>query len=139
MEDRIQLPLEEIKLAFAASCVEGAARKLGVPYIEVLNSISFQEIEERYQKEKDTWRKLDMDRINDPTYQPYMQWLLISHQIGGIAYDLSQRLDISPSRALDLFYRSKTCAQLHDKKTGLYLMSNGYVADDFILEMQGRK
>lgn len=35
MEDRIQLPLEEIKLAFAASCVEGTARKLGVPYIEV--------------------------------------------------------------------------------------------------------
>lgn len=138
MEDRIQLPLEEIKLAFAASCVEGAARKLGVPYIEVLNSISFLEIEERYQKEKDTWRELDMDRINDPTYQPYMKWLLISHQIGGIAYDLSQRLDISPSRALDLFYRSKTCAQLHDKKTGLYLMSNGYIADDFILEMQGR-
>lgn len=29
----MQLPLEEIKLAFAASCVEGAARKLGVPYI----------------------------------------------------------------------------------------------------------
>lgn len=34
--------------------------------------------------------------------------------------------------------RSKTCKQLHDKRTGLYLMSNGYVADDFILEMQGR-
>ena len=33
--NRIQLPLEEIKLAFAASCVEGAARKLGVPYIEI--------------------------------------------------------------------------------------------------------
>ncbi len=29
----IQLPLEEIKLAFAARCVEGAARKLGMPYI----------------------------------------------------------------------------------------------------------
>lgn len=26
--NRIQLPLEEIKLAFAASCVEGTARKL---------------------------------------------------------------------------------------------------------------
>ena len=37
LEDRIQLPLEEIKLAFAASCVEGAAWKLGVPYIEVYN------------------------------------------------------------------------------------------------------
>ena len=32
-------PLEEIKLAFAASCVEGAARKLGVPYIEVYEQI----------------------------------------------------------------------------------------------------
>lgn len=39
MEDRIQLPLEEIKLAFAASCVEGTARKLGVPYIEVYEQI----------------------------------------------------------------------------------------------------
>lgn len=37
--NRIQLPLEEIKLAFAASCVEGAARKLGVPYIEVYEQI----------------------------------------------------------------------------------------------------
>lgn len=33
----IQPPLEEVKLAFAAQCVEGAARKLGVPYIEVYN------------------------------------------------------------------------------------------------------
>jgi len=31
----IQVPLEEVKLAFAARCVEGTARKLGVPYIEV--------------------------------------------------------------------------------------------------------
>lgn len=62
-----------------------------------------------------------------------MQDLAMSLTIGGIAYALSQRLDISLSRTLDLFYRSKTCAQLHDKKTGLYLMSNGYVADDFIL------
>jgi len=49
---------------------------------------------------------------------------------------LSQRLEISPALALDLFYRSKTCAQLHDKRTGLYLMSNGYIADDFIYEKQ---
>lgn len=31
----IKLPQEEIKLAFAASCVEGTARRLGVPYREV--------------------------------------------------------------------------------------------------------
>lgn len=72
------------------------------------------------------------------TKTPDIQSMILSYQIGGITYELSQRLDISPSRALDLFYRSKTCKQLHDKRTGLYLMSNGYVADDFILEMQGR-
>lgn len=71
------------------------------------------------------------------TKTPDIQSMILSYQIGGIAYELSQRLDISPSRALDLFYRSKTCKQLHDKRTGLYLMSNGYVADDFILEILG--
>ena len=70
------------------------------------------------------------------TKTPDMQDLAMSLTIGGIAYELSQRLDISPALALDLFYRSKTCAQLHDKRTGLYLMSNAYVADDFIMEQQ---
>lgn len=65
-----------------------------------------------------------------------IQDMILSYQIGGIAYELSQRLNISPALALDLFYRSKTCAQLHDKRTGLYLMSNSYIADDFIYEMQ---
>ena len=65
-----------------------------------------------------------------------IQNMILSYQIGGIAYELSQRLGISPAQALDLFYRSKTCAQLHDKRTGLYLMSNAYVADDFIMEQQ---
>ena len=48
MEDRIQLPLEEIKLAFAASCVEGAARKLGVPYIEVYERMKRVELIDKY-------------------------------------------------------------------------------------------
>ena len=33
--NRIQLPLEEIKLAFAASCVAGTERKLEESYIEI--------------------------------------------------------------------------------------------------------
>ena len=65
-----------------------------------------------------------------------IQDMILSYQIAGIAYDLAQRLGISPAQALDLFYRSKTCSQLHDKRTGLYLMSNGYIADDFIYEKQ---
>ncbi len=70
------------------------------------------------------------------TKTPEIQEMIMSYQIGGIAYELSKRLDISPTQALDLFYRSKTCALLHDKNTGLYLMSNGYVADDVIQELQ---
>ncbi len=70
------------------------------------------------------------------TKTPEIQEMILSYQIAGVAYDLAQRLSISTAQALDLFYRSKTCAQLHDKSTGLYLMSNGYIADDFINEMQ---
>ena len=58
-------------------------------------------------------------QINTKT--PEIQEMILSYQIGGVAYELSQRLEISPALALDLFYRSKTCAQLHDKRTGLYL------------------
>lgn len=48
MGERMQLPLEEIKLAFAASCVEGAARKLGVPYKEVYERMKKVELIDNY-------------------------------------------------------------------------------------------
>lgn len=48
MGERMQLPLEEIKLAFAASCVEGAARKLGIPYIEVYERMKKVELIDNY-------------------------------------------------------------------------------------------
>ena len=73
-------------------------------------------------------------QINTKT--PEIQEMILSYQIGGVTYELAQRLNIPLAQALDMFYRSKTCAQLHDKRTGLYLMSNGYIADDFIMEMQ---
>ena len=40
LEKLIRLPLVELKLAFAASCVEGLARKMGKPYIEVYERMS---------------------------------------------------------------------------------------------------
>ena len=36
--------------------------------------------------------------------------------------------------ALQLFYESNTCRQLHDRSTGLYLFSAGYIAEDYIRE-----
>lgn len=40
LEKQIRLPLDELKLAFAASCVEGIARKTGKPYYEVYERMS---------------------------------------------------------------------------------------------------
>lgn len=65
-----------------------------------------------------------------------IQDMILSNQIGGVAYELSKRLNVSPARALDLFYRSKTCADLHNRETGLYLYGNLYIADEFMLECQ---
>ena len=51
--------------------------------------------------------------------------------------ELSRRLQIEPLRALKLFYESKTCADLHDKATGLYLYGDLYIADEFMREKEG--
>lgn len=69
-------------MAFVATCIESAARLLGVDYREVY---------------------------------------------------------ISPVKALKLFYRSQTCADLHNKATGLYLFGDLYIAEEFVREMEGRQ
>ncbi len=64
--------------------------------------------------------------------------LLMWNKIGRIVTLLSERLNISSERALDVFYTSRTNERLHDEKTGLYLMSDLYIVDELILELQGR-
>ncbi|MBQ5750070.1 MAG: DUF3791 domain-containing protein, partial [Bacteroidaceae bacterium] len=56
-----------------------------------------------------------------------------------IAVILAERLGIKSQEALKLFYKSHTCANLHDKSTGLYLYGDMYIADDFMREMQERQ
>ena len=73
---------------------------------------------------------------DDPVKTPIVQEILMSNRIGAIAMLLSKRLDIEPLRALKLFYESQTCADLHDKSTGLYLYGNPYVADEFMREKE---
>lgn len=64
--------------------------------------------------------------------------LLMWNKIGRIVTLLAMRLDISSEQALDIFYTSRTNERLHDEKTGLYLMSNRYLVDEVILELQGK-
>ena len=56
-------------------------------------------------------------------------------KIGRVCTLLAKRLDISPERAFDIFQNSKTCDLLHDERSLLYLMSNGYIVDDIIAEI----
>lgn len=81
---------------------------------------------------------LEQNLQNDPVKSPEIQEIILSYRIGIIAAELSKRLNIAPVRALQLFYESRTCADLHDKDTGLYLYGNLYIADEFMIEYQNR-
>lgn len=57
---------------------------------------------------------LEQNQQNDPVNSPEIQEIILSNRIGQIAAELAKRLNIAPERALELFYTSKTCANLHD-------------------------
>lgn len=63
--------------------------------------------------------------------------LLLWNKIGRIVTLLAERLEISSECALDLFYTSKSCEQLHDPTTLLYTFSDLYIVDDVVREIQG--
>ena len=79
---------------------------------------------------------MEENQQNDPVESPEIQEMILSNRMGQISAELAKRLNISPARALEMFYASKTCADLHDKSTGLYLHGNLYVADEFMREKE---
>jgi hypothetical protein len=81
---------------------------------------------------------MEQKNYNKPTQSPVIQEIIMSNRIGAIAVILAKRLNIEDIQALKLFYESQTCAQLHDKSTGLYLYGDHYLADEFIREMENR-
>ena len=79
---------------------------------------------------------MEQKQFEDPVKSPVIQEIIISNRIGAISMELSKRLNIEPVKAMHLFYESQTCADLHDKSTGLYLYGDLYVADEFMREME---
>ena len=77
---------------------------------------------------------MEQRQSDDPVKSPVIQEIIISNRIGAISVELAKRLNIAPEQALQLFYESQTCADLHDKSTGLYLYGDLYVADEFMRE-----
>lgn len=79
---------------------------------------------------------MEQKQFEDPVKSPVIQEIIMSNRIGAISMELSKRLNIEPVKALQLFYESQTCADLHDRSTGLYLYGDLYVADEFMREME---
>ena len=75
----------------------------------------------------------------DPADSPIVQDIIMGHIIGITANLLTERLQIVKETALDLIYTSEACTHLHEKKTGLYLQSPAYFADEIILELQAKQ
>lgn len=81
-----------------------------------------------------------MEQCNlDPAKSPVIQEIILSNRIGSISGEIAKQLNIEPLKALELFYASKTCEDLHNKDTGLYLYSDLYVVDEFLLEQNGEE
>lgn len=68
-----------------------------------------------------------------------LQDSLLWTKIGRIIARLSERLNVSPEQAFDIFYNSDTCNRLHQPESGLYLYGDLYVVDEVVRELQAKQ
>lgn len=64
-----------------------------------------------------------------------MKDYILYRKITRIVIQLAEELQITPKRALLLFYGTTTAAQLQDAKYGLQLMSDTYLVNDIKAEL----
>ncbi len=81
----------------------------------------------------------EQKNYSDNEESPVVQDIIMSGRIGIISATIAERMNIDPVTALELFYESETCRQLHNPDTGLYLFSDQYIADEFLIECQNKK
>lgn len=67
-------------------------------------------------------------------YNKSLKDILRWGRIGAIACHIADKLSITPLQALKDFYRSVTCEKFHDNGTGLYLYSDLYIVDSYLIE-----
>ena len=107
-------------LAFVAAYIEATSHTLNMSKSNAI----------QYFKEK----SLIIENEANIQDNPIVKEIIMSNRIGSISDEIAKRLDIEPLKALELFYASKTCEDLHNKKTGLNLYSDLYVVDEFLFE-----
>ncbi len=82
--------------------------------------------------------EIDWSDSNLDTKTPEIQNILMSGRIGIISARIAELLGVDPVRALEMFYESETCRQLHNPEAGLYLFGDQYIADEFLLEINNK-
>lgn len=65
--------------------------------------------------------------------------ILLWNKMARIVMDISERLNITPERALTVFYESNTCRLLRNPDTGLYLYGDLYIVEEVIRELQDKQ
>ncbi|MCD8181828.1 MAG: DUF3791 domain-containing protein [Bacteroides sp.] len=65
--------------------------------------------------------------------------IILWQRIGYIVVRFSERLNVSPEQAFDIFYESDTCERLHNPDTGLYLYGDLYIVDEVMRELQDKQ
>lgn len=68
-----------------------------------------------------------------------MKEQVLWRKISRIVMMLADRLDISPERALGIFYSTHTCTMLHDNRYGLHLMGDLYILNNILQELQEKQ
>lgn len=64
--------------------------------------------------------------------------LLMWNKIGRVITRLAETLDIDIPRAMDIFYRSQVCKDLHNPDTELYTRGDIYILNDLLSELRQR-
>lgn len=67
---------------------------------------------------------------------PLINETLLQMKYARVITQLSERLGINPQRALDIFYNSSIYGYLSQKMYHLHNMSDAYLVDEIILELQ---
>lgn len=70
---------------------------------------------------------------------PLINETLLQMKYARIITLLSERLGINPQQALDIFYNSYTYGYLSQKMYHLHNMSDAYLVDEIILELQSEQ
>ena len=68
--------------------------------------------------------------------KPLINETLLQMKYARIVTLLSEKLNISPQRALDIFYNSSTYGYLTRSMYHLHNMSDAYLVDEVLLELQ---